>query len=125
MAPLAPESSIFDVADLTEIAHDQLRQQFREHGGHRDRLSAVKSDSNCHATYAFAARVRPDRRLGAVADGAHFVRDSISEMPAMSAAVPAASIDQPELNRRFDRESVPERMPWALVSLPLGSGATG
>jgi hypothetical protein len=33
-----PESPIFDVADLTEIAHDQLRQQLREHDGHRDRL---------------------------------------------------------------------------------------
>ncbi len=27
------ESPIFDIADLTEIARDQMRQQFREHGG--------------------------------------------------------------------------------------------
>ena len=37
-APSDPVSPVFDVADLTEIAHDELRQQFREHDGHRDRL---------------------------------------------------------------------------------------
>ncbi len=44
------------------MAHDELRQQFREHGGHRDRPECRQAGgSDCHGPYAFAERVRPDR----------------------------------------------------------------